>query len=133
MRRNTGAQIKTVIALKMRSGFFRIGTLSQFYLQYLRKSLVMRGCAMLLMSNFYFDYKFIIAKNSQLLFVLQVGLFVKACRDSIDALSKSIAAEEKKAYGKNWLKALGGGSSNVDLIAHQHGMVGSKITLLKFE
>lgn len=53
----------------------------------------------------------------------EVALFVKACRDSIDALTKSIGAKEKKEYGKNWLQALGRGSSNADLIAHQHGMV----------
>lgn len=53
----------------------------------------------------------------------EVALFMKACRDSIDALTRSIGAEEKKEYGRNWLQSLGRGSSNADLIAHQHGMV----------
>ncbi|KAG0573751.1 hypothetical protein KC19_VG206500 [Ceratodon purpureus] len=53
----------------------------------------------------------------------EVALFMKACRDSIDALTRSIGAEEKKEFGKKWLQSLGRGSSNADLIAHQHGMV----------
>lgn len=53
----------------------------------------------------------------------EVGLFVKACRDSIEALKNSIGMEEKKAYGSNWLQALGRGSPNTDCIAHQHGVV----------
>lgn len=53
----------------------------------------------------------------------EVGLFVKACRDSIEALKNSIGSEEKQAYGANWLQALGRGSRNTDCIAHQHGVV----------
>jgi len=60
---------------------------------------------------------------------LQVGLFVKACRDSIEALKNSIGREEKQTYGANWLQALGRGSPNTDCIAHQHGVVGIKIHL----
>lgn len=51
---------------------------------------------------------------------------MKACRDSIEALKNSIGMEEKKAYGSNWLQALGRGSPNTDCIAHQHGVVGTK-------
>ena len=54
---------------------------------------------------------------------------MKACRDSIEALKNSIGREEKQAYGANWLQALGRGSPNTDCIAHQHGVVGIKITL----
>lgn len=59
-----------------------------------------------------------------------MGLFVKACRDSIESLKNSIGIEEKQAYGTGWLQALGRGSPHADQIAHQHGVVSSSSLLI---
>lgn len=87
---------------------------------------------MLLMSEYYTEIVERVPRVFDLISrsALQVGLFVKACRDSIEALKNSIGSEEKQAYGANWLQALGRGSRNTDCIAHQHGVVGIKITFL---
>lgn len=57
------------------------------------------------------------------LWISQVGLFVKACRESIEALKDSIGVEEKKNEKSGWLSALSKSALNKDLNAHQHGMV----------
>ncbi|CAM6101060.1 unnamed protein product [Calypogeia fissa] len=53
----------------------------------------------------------------------EVGLFVKACRESVDALKDSIGVEEKKTEKSGWLSAMSRSTLNKDLNAHQHGMV----------
>ncbi|KAJ7559189.1 hypothetical protein O6H91_04G073400 [Diphasiastrum complanatum] len=53
----------------------------------------------------------------------EFGLFVKACRDHIDALKDCIGAGEEKPQSSTWLRKLGKSNTNADLVAHQHGIV----------
>lgn len=50
----------------------------------------------------------------------EVGVFIKACKDHIDILKNSINDEESSSKGWLGIKA---NSSNVDAIAHKHGVV----------
>ncbi|KAL5650172.1 hypothetical protein ACJX0J_040981, partial [Zea mays] len=52
----------------------------------------------------------------------EIGVFVKACKEQIDILKNRIQEEEKNGSGKTWLGTRDG-SSRLDLIAHQHGVV----------
>ena len=51
--------------------------------------------------------------------VLQVSVFVKACKEQIDILKNSITNEEVNSKG--WLGIRG--DANADTIAHKHGVV----------
>ncbi|KMZ56285.1 Syntaxin 81 [Zostera marina] len=52
----------------------------------------------------------------------EVSAFIKACKDQIDILKDKIIENEKNENSKTWLGKLGD-SSNVDAVAHKHGVV----------
>ncbi|KAG6382292.1 hypothetical protein SASPL_158037 [Salvia splendens] len=54
------------------------------------------------------------------IYILQVTVFIKACKEQIDVLKNSINNEE--ANSKGWL-GIRSDSSNADTIAHKHGVV----------
>lgn len=54
------------------------------------------------------------------LYIMQVTVFIKACKDQIDVLKNSITDEEAKSKG--WL-GIRSDNLNADTIAHKHGVV----------
>ncbi|KAL8487087.1 hypothetical protein ACS0TY_023680 [Phlomoides rotata] len=54
------------------------------------------------------------------LYIMQVTVFIKACKDQIDVLKNSITDEEAKSKG--WL-GIRSDNLNADTVAHKHGVV----------
>lgn len=59
--------------------------------------------------------------SNTLMLLIQVSIFVKACKDQIDILKNRIQDEEKNGNTSRWL--MRDDSSRADVVAHKHGVV----------